>query len=337
MTDDLVAFLSSSETYAERPVTVAVRETRMSWVFLTDAFVYKLKKQIRTAYLDFSTLTALERNCREEVRLNSRLAADVYLGIVAITRQANGALALGRTGETVDWLVKMRRLPEQLMLDAAIRSGSATVGEIEAVGDLLVGFFKASQPAGISVAHYLARLRHQLDMDRAILCDTRFDLPAGMAQNVLDRLTSVLETGQDRLVDGLRAERLVEGHGDLRPEHVCLRDPPVIIDCLEFNRDLRLVDPFDDIAYLALECRFIGAPWISEILMARISQGLGVQPSEPLIAFYTACRACLRARLSLAHLLDPAPRTPEKWLPQAIAYLDIADRESARLTPPEAR
>ena len=316
---------------------VEVRETHMSWVFLAGELVYKLKKPIRTSYLDFSTLAARERNCREEVRLNRRLAADVYLGIVAITRDADGALALDDDGETVDWLVKMRRLPEDRMLDTAIRSGSVTEDAIDDVATLLAGFFKAAEPAGISVADYLARLEHQLHLDRAILCDTRFDLPPGLAERVLDRLMNAVQSGDGQIEGALHANRIVEGHGDLRPEHVCLLDPPVIIDCLEFNRDLRLVDPFDDIAYLALECRFIGAPWIGERLLARLSEGLGVRPSEALIAFYTAFRACLRARLSLAHLLDPVPRTPEKWLPQAIAYLEIADRESARLPPPEAR
>jgi aminoglycoside phosphotransferase family enzyme len=337
MTDDLVAFLSSPDAYEDRPEMVEVRETHMSWVFLTGEFVYKLKKPIRTSYLDFSTLAARERNCREEVRLNRRLAADVYLGIVAIARDASGALTLDGEGETVDWLVKMRRLPEDRMLDTAIGSGSVTADAIDDVATVLAGFFTTAEPAGISVAAYLARLEHQLHLDRAILCDRRFDLPRGLAERVLDRLMNAVTSGDGQIEGALQADRLVEGHGDLRPEHVCLLDPPVIIDCLEFNRDLRLVDPFDDIAYLALECRFIGAPWIGERLLARISDGLGVRPSEALIAFYTSFRACLRARLSLAHLLDPVPRTPEKWLPQAIAYLEIADRESAKLPPPEAR
>jgi aminoglycoside phosphotransferase family enzyme len=337
LTEELVAFLSLPETHDDRPHIVEVRETHMSWVFLAGAHVYKLKKPLRTAYLDFSTLAARERNCRQEVRLNRRLAADIYLGVVAITRDADGTLALGGSGETVDWLVKMRRLPADRMLDAAIRSGSVTADDIETVATLLVRFFSQLEPAGNTVADYLARLEYQLHLDRAILCDARFDLPPGLAERVLDRLMNAVKSGDGKIEGALQAKRIVEGHGDLRPEHVCLLDPPVIIDCLEFDRDLRLVDPFDDIAYLAMECGFIGAPWIGEILMARIADGLGVRPPDTLIAFYTAFRACLRARLSLAHLLDPVPRTPEKWLPQAIAYLEIADRESAKLTLPEAR
>jgi aminoglycoside phosphotransferase family enzyme len=336
-TEDLVAFLSSPDAYDGMTDAVEVRETHMSWVFLTDAFVYKLKKPVCSAYLDFSTPEARQKNCLEEVRLNRRLAANVYLGVVAITREKIGGLALNGIGETVDWVVKMHRLPADRMLDAAINSGSVTPDHIEDVAELLIGFFKTLEPAGIAVADYLSRLRHQLHEDRAILCNRRFNLPVDLPERVLDRLINILEAGQGYFGDALPVGRIVEGHGDLRPEHVCLLDPPVIIDCLEFNRGLRLVDPFDDVAYLALECGFIGAPWIGDLLITRISEGLGVKPAETLVAFYTACRASLRARLSLAHLLDAKPRTPEKWMPQTIAYLEIADRESARLPVPEAR
>lgn len=335
--DGLIAFLSSPKAYEEEPASVEVRQTHMSWVFLTDRFVYKLKRPIRTAYLDFSTLAGRERNCREEVRLNRRLAPDVYLGVVAVTRQSDGRLALDGTGETVDWLVWMRRLPEHLMLDAAIRDRSVKGDDIDRVCDVLVGFYSRLPPAGIEVADYLARLEHQLHLDRAILCDTRFGLPAGQAERVLDRLQAVVTSRNGPLDSALEADRIVEGHGDLRPEHICLTDPPAIIDCLEFNRSLRLLDPFDDIAYMALECGFLGAPWIGEQLIERISDGLNIRPPASLLAFYSACRACLRARLSLAHLLDAEPRTPKKWLPQAIAYLEIADRESTRITLQEGR
>ncbi len=336
-TDEFVAFLSKPGSYAERPDVVEVRETHMSRVFLAGEFVYKLKRPIRTAYLDFSTLAKRESHCRNEVRLNRRLAPDVYLGVVALTRETDGTLKLDGAGPAVEWLVKMRRLPEDRMLDNAIRSGAVDARKLDEVADLLVGFFGRLEPAGISVADYLSRLDSQLHQDRAILCDDRYELPPGLAGTVLDRLQSVIWSGNGPMNGNLPAERIVEGHGDLRPEHVCLCDPPVIIDCLEFNRSLRLVDPLDDIGYLAMECGFLGADWIGDHVLRRVCDGLGIEPVAHLIAFYKACRATLRARLSLAHLLDPHPRTPGKWRPQALAYLEIAKRESARIHPPAAR
>jgi aminoglycoside phosphotransferase family enzyme len=117
---------------------------------------------------------------------------------------------------------------------------------------------------------------------------------------------------------------LVECHGDLRPEHVCLVDPPVVIDCLEFDPALRQLDPFEELAFLGLECTVLAARWVGPRLTARCARALGDAPPAALLDLYVACRAVLRARLSLAHLLEPDPRTPEKWLPLGRRYLDLA-------------
>jgi aminoglycoside phosphotransferase family enzyme len=124
---------------------------------------------------------------------------------------------------------------------------------------------------------------------------------------------------------------LCEGHGDLRPEHIGLDGTPVVIDCLEFNRALREVDPFDELAFLDLECRLLGADWIGPRLIAHCALALGDTPAPQVMALYTAHRALVRARLALAHLLDAQPRTPERWKPQARRYVEAAQAALASL------
>jgi aminoglycoside phosphotransferase family enzyme len=102
---------------------------------------------------------------------------------------------------------------------------------------------------------------------------------------------------------------------------VCLLQPPVVIDCLEFNAALRQVDPFDELAFLGLECELAGAEWIGPRLIDGCAAALGERPDRSLLALYTAYRALLRARLALAHLLEPQPRTPERWQPLARRYM----------------
>lgn len=113
-----VACLSRPEIYPERPAAVEVVQTHMSFVFLTGSYAYKLKKPVRYHFLDFSTLEARYRDCQEEVRLNRRLARDVYLGVVPLTLAPQGGLRLGGDGEPVEWLVQMRQLPKRLMLES---------------------------------------------------------------------------------------------------------------------------------------------------------------------------------------------------------------------------
>lgn len=322
-TADKVRFLSSPATYPGSP-PVEVRETHMSWVFLAGEYVYKLKKPVRTPFVDFRTLAAREANCREEVRLNRRLAGDVYRGVVALTSDARGQLRLAGAGETVDWLVEMRRLPEERMLDRAIAAGCVQRAEVQRVADLLTGFYRGCQPVAITPSTYVGQFAREHARNAAMLRDARFGLDAATLQRVLAPVAARLDDDRGMLGQRAAEQRIVEGHGDLRPEHVCLNDPPVIIDCLEFSRDLRLVDPIDELTFLALECELLAARWIGTMVMEHYLAQLGERPPAELIAFYWSYRACLRARQALSHLLDPTPRDPDKWLPLARRYLDLA-------------
>jgi aminoglycoside phosphotransferase family enzyme len=140
----------------------------------------------------------------------------------------------------------------------------------------------------------------------------------------LGRVDWALQRSRGLLRARASSSHIVDGHGDLRPEHICLLSPPVVIDCLEFNASLRQVDPFDELAFLALECDLLGASWIGPRLVDGCAASLGDAPPASLLHLYTAARALLRARLSMAHLLEPSPRTPLRWAPQAQRYVDRA-------------
>jgi aminoglycoside phosphotransferase family enzyme len=328
---DKVRLLQTPAAYPDRPTAVEAKETHMSWVFLTDRYVYKLKKSVRYPYLDFSTLAAREAACRDEVRLNRRLAPDTYLGVRALTRRADGTLAIGGDGAVIDWLVHMRRLPGERMLDAVIARGALTDGDVEALGTRLGDFYAGLPAADLAPDAFVEGFRREQAENLRVLEQRAFAVDGERLDSVTAPIARFLDRRCDLLRQRVREGRVVEGHGDLRPEHVCLLDPPIMMDCLEFNRLLRLIDPFDEIAYLGLECERLGAAWVGPKLRSMLEQRLGDRPDDLVIAFYTAFRACLRARLALAHLLEPAPRTPERWPAMARAYLAIAERAARSL------
>ena len=169
---------------------------------------------------------------------------------------------------------------------------------------------------------YLNRFRCAQASNREVLLRPQFRLrDAALA---IDRLGAALSGASGLLRERVSRKRILDGHGDLRPEHVCLLQPPVVFDCLEFNPLLRQVDPFDEMAYLSMECDMAGAPWIGPQLVSGVSDALHDHPHAALPHFYTAHCALLRARLAMAHLLDPKPRLPEKWQPLAERYLTRA-------------
>lgn len=323
--EEKLRFLLRPASYGDTSAEVLAEETHMSWVFLVGGRAYKLKKPVRYPFLDFSTVEARESDCREEVRLNRRLAADVYLGVVPLTLSAGGKLAIGGEGVPVDWLVLMRRLPRERMLDRALAAAAVDRAEIISVADRLSDFYEAAGPVELTPGDYVGQFLREQAWTREVLTDPRFDLDGVRVENILARIEDVLRDRSELLKVRVEAGRVVEGHGDLRPEHVCLNTPPMIIDCLEFNRQFRLIDPVDELTFLGLECKRLGDGWIGPLLLSRYVERLGDAPSPELVSFYWRYRACLRARLSLVHILEHDRRKPEKWLPLAKQYLALAD------------
>lgn len=309
---------------------VTRRETHMSWLFFADETVYKLKKPVRLAYLDFSTLARREAACRQEFRLNQRLAPGVYLGVAPLVRR-DGALAIGGGGQVVDWLVVMRRLDQSLTLEARVLAGRAGDVELDQLARLLSRFYRRAARTHPEEAAHLAGWRAAVEANRAVLLHPTSGLPRGRVRAVLATQRRFLRRRGGLLAERARQDRIVDAHGDLRPEHVWIGPPVRIIDRLEFNATLRRVDPLDEIAFLDLELEALGAPAAGRRIRGRVLTALNERPAPELYLFYRSHRAMLRARLSIAHLLEPKPRTPEKWPPQARRYLALAAHDARRI------
>lgn len=332
-------FLRRADAYPEPTHAVESIETHLSCVFLTDRHAYKLKKPVRLDYLDYSSTESRRRHCESEVLLNRRLANEVYLGVAPLTicadRFAIGALepllAPPLQSETnraaqpiVDWLVVMRRLPRANMLDQRIQRGTVRAGELGPVLELLVDFYSCSDRAGLGDSEYLARLERDVLRYRDELGAPRFDLD-GLRLNTLTALQLDVLRHEPALLAG-RAARVVDAHGDLRPEHVLLETKPVVIDCLEFDRELRWLDPASELSFLALECEQLGAPSVGELILSRYSALSGDRPPRRLLDFYRAHHAMIRATLALWHLDDPTVDEHSKWAKKARTYLRLAAR-----------
>ena len=140
----LIEALSSPAAFPHPAGPVEVRQTHAAVVFLTGAFAYKLKKAVRLPFLDYSSLESRRHFCEEEVRLNLRLAPEVYLGVVPVTRAGRG-LRFGGDGPPLDWAVRMRRLPDDATLKERLRRGEVGAGEVETLARRLAAFHRAAE------------------------------------------------------------------------------------------------------------------------------------------------------------------------------------------------
>lgn len=324
-----VAFLRQAGSFPPPAFRVEAIETHMAWVFLTERHAYKLKKPVRYEYLDFSTVEARRFYCEEEVRLNRRLAGDVYLGVVPLVLNARGHLELGQVGQCVDWLVKMRRLPSVHMLDFALRLGVASDGDIRCVAQRLAGFYKGCTPVPLAPEEYRGRFLRHIDANLREFSQAPHPQAFPQAETVAGDLGVAVYTLAPTLDARVHAGRIVDGHGDLRPEHICLRPQVEIIDCLEFSPLLRTVDPLDEVGFLALELDRLGAAPLAATLLRYYGAMIDADIPAPVLHFYQAYRAMVRATIALRHLNEEKFRLSPEWTSRTRAYLELAERHLA--------
>ncbi len=328
-----VTFLKERNSYAECPGLVEVRETHMSFVFLTEDYVYKLKKPVKIDFLDFRTLESRKRNCEEELRLNKRLADDVYLGLIPLKFNVEGKLHLGGDGQTIDWLVKMKRLKDEEMLDYVIGTGAVKMEQVKKAAGKLANFYKQSPPVTMLPNQYIKRLEERIKTNHKTLQDPDFKLPEPLLKKITSGQISFLRSHTTLFEKRLQDGRIIEAHGDLKPEHISLRNPPLIIDCLEFNQDLRIMDTAEELAFLAVECELLGNEEIGTVFFQEYERVTKDDIPIQLKFFYKSKQAVLRTRFAIWHIKEKRYRGNLKWTRRAENFLMLAEKYAAFLEP----
>ena len=320
--DSEVAFLCDPRSYPGHTRRVKRVATHFADVFLTDREAYKLKKPVRQARMNYRTVAARARGCRAEYELNQPMAPGVYRAVVPLTARG-GAFELGGPGRVIDWLVRMRRLPARAMLEQRLRDATLDAAALQPVAQLLASFYADAQRAPMSPLRYLARIERGRAANARALArfGSRID-QALLAQVSSDQRDLAAQAGM-RL--GARGAHVVDAHGDLRAQHVCL-SPLAIIDRIEFSRDLRLLDPYEDLALLMLEMEIAGRADLAANLRDRVGRLMSDPASRWLTHFYISRRAVIRARLAAWHVTDPRYPRADPWLALADTLLRRAQK-----------
>jgi aminoglycoside phosphotransferase family enzyme len=276
--------------------------------------------------IDFTTLALRRANCDLELKLNRRLAEAVYIDIVALRMEQSGLVleSPGR-GKIVDWLVKMHYLPRERMLDARAQAGPIRRAELQTLLEKLAAFYAATSRAAWDGAEYRHHLELQIRTTAANLLAHASLGDRAAVKQIASLQLAFLRDSPHMLDERLSQGRVVDAHGDLRPEHILLGETPQIIDCLEFSSELRLLDTAEEITFLALECKVLGRSDLAREIVALYREISKDEAPRPLLDFYYSRRAIVRALLCLWHLDEPV-REPVRahWLGRAGWYLDAA-------------
>jgi aminoglycoside phosphotransferase family enzyme/predicted kinase len=303
-------------------------ETHISRVYLGPEHVYKFKRPVNLGFLDFTTREARRAACHAEVELNRRLAPDVYLGVVALTRDAEGNAALVPAetlaeDQILDWAVHMRRLDDAQRADVRLAAGALDAAEIEDIARLVARFHaEARSDAAVAALGLPERIGFNVEENFTQVAGSalRF-ISAPELQALASYQRGFLRDRAALLRARVDAGRVRDGHGDLRLEHI-YRDAHgghAIIDCIEFNQRFRYADVCADLAFLGMDLRAHARPDLAELLLAAYARESGDYEAYALIDFYESYRALVRAKVASLLADDAQVAAPTRERAEASA------------------
>ena len=309
---------------------ITLLQTHISYVLLAGAYVYKIKKPVDFGFLDFTTLAKRKYYCEEELRLNRRLCPDIYLEVVPIKRSGKSFCLGGSFGETVEYAVKMVRMPEERMMNNIISSGNLLPEMLVRVVDILVPFYqetvggpevsKLGSPDSVGRNFRENFQQTEKFIGGPALSREQFATICSYAENFLTRE----DIFRQRQAEG----RIHDGHGDLHSANICLTDKVYIFDCIEFNHRLRYCDLACDVAFLAMDLDYHGLEQMSGRFIDDFSERVGDPGLHTMLNFYKCYRAYVRGKIGLftGHAPEVDEATRDAGLEQAGRYFELAVR-----------
>ncbi|MCG6931463.1 MAG: hypothetical protein LJE64_12990 [Desulfofustis sp.] len=326
--DYIVSFMNP-DSY-DHPVTdVQLIQTHISYVLITDRFVYKFKKPVDFGFLDFSTLEKRAFFCEQEVTLNRRLCPDIYLGRVGVHQRGDGYLLGGDKG-AIEYGVKMARMDESAMMSRVMAAGALSTKHLDRIVETLVPFY-ASAEATAEIKRFglpervAVNVIENFDQTESFVGGTalgkpHYDCIKAYATGLLKQTARF----ERRIADG----RIRDCHGDLYSANICLADPVHIFDCIEFNDRLRYSDVAGDIGFLAMDLDYHGLHELADYFVDQYAEKAHDRAIFDLIAFYKCYRAYVRGKISLFTAADPGvdAQTAASCTEQARRYFTLAAR-----------
>jgi uncharacterized protein len=317
---------------------IEMKQTHISVLLLGRTRVVKLKKPVDFGFLDYTTLEKRERACWDEICLNRRLCPDTYIGLGGVIEMDGQINFSGRHGRIVDHCVWMKRLPEDRMLDRLVAEGRVTEAMMDRIASRVAEFHRTAM-RGSEVAKWGSPedVRRNWEENFAQTESYINRTITSEAFQVIRSWVREWMEKKDLFEQRVREGRIVDGHGDLRCESICVKDDQIFIyDCIEFNDRLRCGDVASEVAFLAMDMDARGRPDLGYLFTEQYQQRRGDAGLFTLLPFYRCYRACVRGKV-LSFRLDEAEfNEEEKKLATADAanYFELARRYASPLRAP---
>ena len=296
----LIRALLRPEAYDHPVDTVELVETHISWVLLTGRFAFKIKKPINLGFVDFSTLERRRRYCHEEIRLNRRLAPDIYLKVASITGSFNSPRLSSNGGEPIDFAVKMIQFPRSSELNRLVERGELTRIHMETLARIISTFHESVDRADQDSVYgnseqVIQPLEENFKQIRQRISDPEsleeMEQVEKWSREQFQRLSNLFERRKE---EGY----VRECHGDLHLANMAWIDgEPIVFDCIEFNPSLRWIDVLSEIAFLTMDLEERGCAELAYAFLNAYLELGGDYPGLPVLDFYFSYRLMVRAKV----------------------------------------
>jgi len=317
------------EAYDEEPGQIELIQTHISFVFLTRNFVYKVKKAVNLGFLDFTSLEKRRFFCEKELELNRRLCGDMYLEVVPINRTKSNIIKIKGEVETVEYAVKMKRMPQEKMMNRLLEEKKVDNKLIDRITKIIAEFHsKAETNTRISEFGSLAIIetnwKENFEQTREFVGET---ISLKNFKLIRERIDDFMKRNVALFEKRMAENRIRDCHGDIHSGNIFVTDRIYIFDAIEFNERFRYSDVASDIAFLAMDLDFKERTDLSNFFVRRYVTYSGDQELMKLLPFYKCYRAYVRGKVISFKLKDPSISSEEKNAAkkEAKAYYKLAN------------
>jgi len=309
--------------------SVSLVQTHISLVFVADDFAYKVKKPVNFGFLDFTTLEKRRHYCFQEVRLNQRLAEDVYLDVLPIIHDGRRyRVGEGEGGEVVEYAVKMKKIPDESLMKSLFRRGELREEHLKEIAHVLAGFHLSAERSP-EIDEFGRPEAFRVNTDENFEQTEKYKGTTIKEKDfhaLREWTDNFYKENSELFRKRIEAGKIRDCHGDLHMEHICLTERLSIIDCIEFNDRFRYSDTLADIAFLLMDLEYQGGKGFADQLWDFYREETGEAGMEALLTFYKVYRAYVRGKVTSFQLDDDqiSPQEKETAAQTAAKYFQLA-------------
>lgn len=280
-----------------------VAETHISWILLTAREAYKIKKPVKTSFLDFSTLQQRKKYCKEELRLNKVLCPDIYKEVVAIRRVGEDFFIDQQKGKVWDYAVRMKKLDPGKHMHYMLEKDKVTFKHMDQLARIIAGFHSvtATERKAKSLQERLSEFNDLWNI-KPLIASELGEKEVLKVKAAVAKVGSFLKKNNDLFLERIRQGYVKDCHGDLHSGNIFLYNPPVLFDRIEFNERFRHIDVLHETGFLCMDLESAGRKDLSihffSEYIKRSGMGFGQRESK-LLNYYKAYTANVRLKVVL--------------------------------------